>query len=127
MAIKIDVQKSYEEVEISGVVYRVDLNDDRLKEYIKAFDEFRDESLKISEKEFVEMSKEEQAEATKRNYEIMEKVTDLMLGTGSFEKVYNDTGRSLMVMTNVLFQLIQIVEDKLTNFKLDKKSYYVGK
>lgn len=127
MAIKIDVQKTYEEVDIAGTVYKVDLNDEKLKEYMKAFEEFREESEKLNKKDFHEMSEAEQKEATDKSNELMKKVSDLILGKGSFEKVYHDTGCSLMVMTHILVQLIEVVNNKMAAFKSKGAAYYTGK
>jgi hypothetical protein len=127
MAIKINVQKSYEEVDIAGKIYIIDLNDDKLKEYTRAFHEFRTEANKLSEKDFVEMSKEEQEAEEKKNYELMEKLGDLLLGEGSFRKVYHDIGKSLMVMAEIIMQLMEVVNSRVENFKNKGKSYYTGK
>lgn len=127
MAIKIDVQKAYEEVDIAGKIYVMDLNDEKMKEYTKAFNEFRKESFKLSEKDYAEMTTEEQEEAEKKNYELMEKVSDLLLGEGSFQKVYRDTGKSLMVMADILLQLMDVVNGRLETFKNKEKAYYTGK
>ncbi|WP_026584199.1 hypothetical protein [Bacillus sp. J33] len=127
MAIKINVQKAYEEVDIAGKVYVMDLNDHKLQEYTKAFKEFRKESLNLSEKDFADMTEDEQTSAERKNLELMEKVADLLLGKGSFQKVYRDTGKSLMIMADILLQLMDVVNGKLETFKKREKTYYTGK
>lgn len=127
MAIKINVQKAYEEVDIAGKVYVMDLNDHKLQEYTKAFKEFRKESLNLSEKDFADMTEDEQTSAERKNLELMEKVADLLLGKGSFQKVYRDTGKSLMIMADILLQLMDVVNGKLETFKKREKAYYTGK
>jgi hypothetical protein len=127
MAIKIDVQKSYEEVDIGGDIYILDLNDDKIQEYIAAFDDFQKELEKLGKKDLESMSKAERDQFTKQNQELIEKLTDLMLGNGSFVKVYQKTGKSLMVMTDILVQLMGVVTDKVEKFKSKGKAYYTGK
>lgn len=127
MAIKINVQKAYETVDIAGNEYVMDLSDDNLKKYDQAFREFREESLNLSEKQFEGMTEQEQKEAEQKNYEIMEKVSDLLLGEGAFAKVYRDTGKSLLVMADVLLQLMDVVQGRLETFKKRERSYYTGK
>ncbi|MBT2688258.1 hypothetical protein J7I93_08700 [Bacillus sp. ISL-47] len=127
MAIKINVQKAYEEVDIAGKVYVMDLNDHKLQEYTKAFKQFRKESLNLSEKDFADMTEDEQTSAERKNLELMEKVADLLLGKGSFQKVYRDTGKSLMIMADILLQLMDVVNGRLETFKKREKAYYTGK
>ncbi|WP_394136853.1 hypothetical protein [Cytobacillus oceanisediminis] len=127
MAIKIDVQKAYEEVDIAGKIYMMDLNDDKLKEYSNAFKEFRKESLNLSEKDYEAMTEKEQEAAEKKNAELMEKLADLLLGKGAFQKVYRDTGKSLMIIADILLQLMDVVNGRLETFKKREKAYYTGK
>jgi hypothetical protein len=127
MAIKIDVQKSYEEVDIAGDLYILDINDDKIKEYTSAFDNFQKESEKLSKKELESISKAEIDEFSKKNQELIEKLVDLMLGEGSFVKIYHKTGKSLMVMTDILVQLMEVVTNKIEKFKSKGKAYYTGK
>jgi hypothetical protein len=127
MAIKIDVQKSYEEVDIAGDIFILDLNDEKIKEYTAAFDDFQKESEKLSKKDLESMSKDERDKFSKQNHELLKKVTDLMLGDGSFVKIYHKTGKSLMVMTDILVQLMEVVTNKIEKFKSKGKAYYTGK
>lgn len=127
MAIKINVQKAYEEVEIADKIYRMYLNDEKLREYDKVFRKFRKESLKMSERDYSKMTDKEQKAAEKENYEIMFSVVELLLGEGSFEKVYADTGKSLLVMTDIIMQLMEVVGKRMQAFKKREKAYYTGK
>lgn len=66
MAIKIDVQKTYEEVEILDSIYRLELNDESMNRYDKVFLKFRKESLKMSERDYSKMTSKEQKAKRKR-------------------------------------------------------------
>ncbi|MFD5849704.1 hypothetical protein ACFWGC_05865 [Cytobacillus pseudoceanisediminis] len=127
MAIKIDVQKTYEEVEIADKVYRMYLNDESLREYDKVFKRFRKESAKMKDRDYSDMTEKEQKAAEKENYEIMFTVVEVLLGEGSFEKVYADTGKSLIVMADIILQLMEVVGKRMQTFKKREKAYYTGK
>ena len=127
MAIKIDVQKTYEEVEILDSAYRLELNDESMKRYDKVFLKFRKESLKMSERDYSKMTSKEQKAAEKENHEMMFEVTEALLGEGSFEKIYSETGKSLLVMADIIMQLMQVVDKRLKVFKEKEKAYYLGK
>ncbi|UQX56135.1 hypothetical protein M5V91_11190 [Cytobacillus pseudoceanisediminis] len=126
MAIKIDVQKTYEEVKIADKIYRMYLNDAKLREYDKVFRKFRKESVKMSERDYSKMTDKEQKSAEKENYEIMFSVVELLLGEGSFEKVYKDTGNSLLVMADIIMQLMEVVGKRMQAFKREKKPITQG-
>lgn len=127
MAIKIDVQKTYEEVEIADKVYRMYLNDESLREYDKVFKRFRKESAKMKDRDYSDMTEKEQKAAEKENYEIMFTVVEVLLGEGSFENVYADTGKSLIVMADIILQLMEVVGKRMQTFKKREKAYYTGK
>lgn len=126
MAIKIDVQKTYEEVEIIDSVYRLELNDESMKKYDKLFLKFRKESLKMSERDYSKMTEKERKAAEKENHTMMFEVTEALLGEGSFEKIYSETGRSLFIMADIIMQLMQVVDKRLSIFKEKEKAYYLG-
>jgi hypothetical protein len=127
MAIKINVQKSYEELDIAGVTYILDMNDEKMKGYVKAFHKYEKEAKKLAAKDFTDMTEAEQAEATDMNREIMEEILDLLLGEGSFAKIYRDTGKSLMVVAHIILQIMDVVGTRAETFKNQEKAYYTGK
>lgn len=127
MAIKIDVQKTYEEVEIVDSVYRMSLSDESMKAYDKVFKKFRKESLKMSERDYSKMTDKEQKAAEKENHAMMFEVVEALLGEGSFDKIYSDTGKSLLVVADIIMQLMGVVDKRLKVFKEKEKAYYLGK
>ena len=57
---KFEFEKSYEEIEINGKPYKVDLSDDKLKEYQIKFQQFFNEAQELQKADVEKTSLEEQ-------------------------------------------------------------------
>lgn len=120
MAIKIQVNKSVEEFDIAGKIYQMDMSDDAIKRYRSEWIKFEKEANDLAEKQDSEETEQEAKELLARLY-------DLFLGRGSFEKIFNDTGKSSLVVTDILKQIMDVVEIKYRSKSNENKAKYLNK
>lgn len=124
---KFEFKKSYEEIDIAGEVYRVDLSDEKVKMYQKAFKSFYEEGQKISEVDIEKLSDGEQEELLSKQLETMKLVTETVLGKGTFEKLYELSGRSTVNYMDLLLFVSEVMQEKAENLKEDARKKYVKK
>ncbi|WP_078379160.1 hypothetical protein [Sutcliffiella halmapala] len=117
MAIKIQINKSVEEFDIAGTIYEMDMSDEALKKYRKEWETF---NLQVAALE--KLPNDEAAEQKAK--ELFIQVYDLFLGQGSFEKIFNATGKSSWLMIDILKQMMDVVNIKYTSLKAEKKQQY---
>jgi hypothetical protein len=122
---KFEIKKSYEEVDIEGDVYRIDVSDNKIKSYIM---EGYNLQKVINELNLSETETAEELEAQFEEIKDAEKkVTDLLLGEGAFEKIYPKTGESIHVLADVLYQVIDYLNEKQKEDLEKKKAKYTKK
>lgn len=127
MVRKIEIKKSYEEVEIGNKVYRVDLGDDKVKEYQDFFNDYQKEAEKLEKTDVTKLSPSEQDEYRERSRELTKRTFDVILGQGAFEEIYELTGRSSIVMFDIISQVMDIINERSNEFKEKAKEYYTKK
>ncbi|MGJ9460284.1 hypothetical protein [Oceanobacillus sp. CF4.6] len=120
------VKKSYEEVEIEGEVYKIDLNDNKLKSYMLEGHKLKEEADKI-----LDMSEDATAEEIEKGLdevkELTKQATDSVLGKGAFDNIYPKTGPSINNMADVLFQVIDYLNEKQKEDLDKQKAKYTKK
>jgi hypothetical protein len=123
-----EFKKSYEEVEINSKVYKLDMSDDKIQEYQRLFIEFYKRTQEI-EKEFPgdEFTVEQQQEFMNKSTELLKETVDALLGEGSFDVLYVESGKSLMNVTDLLVFITDVVKDRIETTKEDKASKYLKK
>jgi hypothetical protein len=124
---KFEFAKAYEEVEIAGKVYRVDFSDEKLEQYQRKFKQFYEEAQQFTEKEIEKLSIDEQSELLKKQRQNMKEVTEMMLGEGTFEELFELAGRSTVNYMDLLEFLSEILAEKTEKMKEDKRKKYVKK
>jgi hypothetical protein len=127
MVRKIEIKKSYEEVEIGNKVYRVDLGDDKVKEYQDFFNDYQKEAEKLEKTDVTKLSPSEQDEYREQSKELTKRTFDVILGPGAFEEIYELTGRSSIVMFDIISQVMDIINERSNEFKEKAKEYYTKK
>jgi hypothetical protein len=127
MVRKIEIKKAYEEVEIGNKIYRVDLGDDKVKEYQDFFNEYQKEAEKLEKTDVTKLSPLEQEEYRNRSKELTKRTFDVILGEGAFEEIYELTGRSSIVMFDIISQVMDIINERSNEFKEKAKEYYTKK
>jgi hypothetical protein len=117
-----EFKKSYEELKINDRVYRIDLSDDKVKEYRKVFVEFHDQSVLIQN-----VDGEDQEQLFDKSKEMVTKVIDTLLGAGSFVTLYEESGNSLLNMVDLVACLTDVVREKTEEFQTSNLDKYLKK
>ena len=105
MAIKIQTEKPEIPVEIGNLRFSFDLSDESIKK-------FRKEALEV-QKEFHSITvSEDDEEALEQAKSVLKRGFELILGEGSFEKIY-DMSPSVMTCMNYFVQLEEGIEQEL--------------
>jgi hypothetical protein len=122
-----DFKKSYEELKIDGEIYKIDLSDDKVKEYQRAFVDFQVKSQELqiaSDKAITPELKEEFMDKSKA---LVGETIDLLLGGQSFNKLYESSGRSLINMIDLVLFLTEIIQSKTEELKSSTLEKYIKK
>lgn len=121
--------KAIEVVEIEGDKFEIDLSDDKRKEYAIEGQRLQQEMRKIQERtaENNTMTEAEIAKELDNLREITKNAMDKILGTGAFDKIYPKTNRSVVATADVLYQVIDYIQQKERERFEEKRSKYVRK
>lgn len=122
---KFEFKKAYEEIEISGDVYRIDMSDQKIKEYQVEFHEFYKDSRRFEKINVEELEVEEQAKVLDDALAMVKKITESLLGKGTFEELYKKSGKSINNMIDLIDYLADIVEQKLKSNSEKKRNKYL--
>ena len=121
--------KAIEVIEIDGDKFEIDLSDDKRKEYATEGLRLQQEARKIQERT-AENNVMTEAEVTKELdnlREITKGAMDKVLGVGAFDKIYPKTNRSVVATADVLYQVIDYIQQKEEEQFEAKRSKYVRK
>lgn len=127
MAIKIQVEKVTEDVEIGSLTYTLDLSDEKIEEQLAFYDKFKNKTDKYEGVDLSTVDAATRKEIMDDRKQTVKEMVEALLGEGQFEPVYNEVGRSLVVMSNVIVQLTEIMQERITNISEKSKTYYTGK
>lgn len=122
---KFEFKKTYEEVEIAGKVFRIDLNDDKVFEYQESFNKYGKEMQEDSGANIESFGKEEQKEFFDKQLQRIKEVIEIMLGKDSFEHIYEASGRSIINLAELVTYLSNLIGEKTVNIRDEKKKKYV--
>lgn len=124
---KFEFGKSYEEVEINGKPYQIDFSDDKLKQYQDMFYKFYQEAQEIGQADIEKMTTEEQKALLDKQRQNMKTVTETLLGEGTFEELFELAGRSTWNYTKLIEFLAEIIEERFSELKEERRKKYVKK
>lgn len=124
---KFEFKKSYEEVELAGKVYKIELNDERLLVYMKAFDKFYTKSNELHEIETEKLDIKAQEEVLNEMAEMIEEILDLLIGEGAYDELYKKSGQSVINMVDVVLFVGDVVGERMEQSREEKKQQYVKK
>lgn len=124
---KFEFEKSYEEIEINGKSYKIDLSDNKLKEYQIKFQQFFNEAQELQKADVEKTSLEEQEALLEKIRNLMKIITDSLLGEGTFDELFELAGRSTWNYMNLIYFLIETVNTKFESVKEEKRKRYVKK
>ena len=121
--------KAIEIIEIEGDKFEIDLSDDKRKEYAIEGNRLQLEARRIQDRtaENNHMTESEIAEELDNLRKITKDVMDKVLGAGAFDKIYPKTNRSVVATADVLYQVIDYIQQKEEELFEEKRSKYVRK
>jgi hypothetical protein len=118
-------KSTVEEFKINGEVYSIDFADDKVKEYQKTFRAFYDKAMEMQKR--IDAAKAGNGENEEKLLEetkaVVKGIIDVLLGANKFEIIYEQSGRSLMNVLELVSFLSDVVKektDKATNSHVDK-------
>lgn len=104
--IKIHINKAIEEFDILGQVYQMDMSDEAINRYRKAWKEFDEKTTELQ-------LREQKGEDVEEEYkQLFVGLYNLFLGLAAYQKIYNDVGRSTIIMADILKQIIDVIDTK---------------
>lgn len=118
-------KKSYEEVEIAGETFQIEFTDDKVLQYNKSFDKFYQETKKLNKIDVSASNVEEQHELFGKMQDLVKRVTEELLGKGSYTKLYAASGSSLINMIEMVEYLSEVVGEKTERIREDRKNKYL--
>ncbi|MDF9296108.1 hypothetical protein [Geobacillus stearothermophilus] len=122
---KFEFGKAYEEIEINGKGYRVDFSDDKLKQYQDMFYKFYQEAQEIEQADIEKMTQEEQTALLDKQRQNMKTVTETLLGEGTFDELFELAGRSTWNYMKLIEFLAEIIEERFSEIKEERRKKYV--
>ena len=125
--IKIDLELSVQEFEILGAVYKINYNDEGLKNLQKQSRKFFDKIEGLNELKPEKMTAKQEKEYEEAYYLAIKDIIDSFFGEGSYEELYEKTNRSLFVMLKIIEGVYSWIEKEFLTAKKEKKSYYTKK
>lgn len=124
MVKKFELDKGYEEVEIADKTYRIDLSDEKRKMYQQKSREMQKESEKLNNMGD-DISEEEASVLIDEVKEVTRDLSDLLLGEGAFEEIYEKANESVIIVVDVIFDVVNYINE-LDNEKFEaKKEKYI--
>lgn len=125
MTRKFEFKKTYEEIEVADKKYQIDFSDEKVKEYGRAFKKFGEDYKKLFAIDESKMSEEEALDHFEQIQNLVKEMFEVMLGKGSYDSLYEASGKSIMNMFDFIEYLGEIVIEKQSRLKVDKSAQYL--
>jgi|SRR5690606_3024239 len=122
---KFEFKKTFEEVEIAGKVYRIEFSDDKIREYQEKFHSLEADVQELLNVEETKLTKEEREDRFEKGKQLVRNVIDMLLGEGSFDELYEKSGRSIINMYDLVEFLAEIVNERSAQNREEKRQQYV--
>jgi hypothetical protein len=124
---KFEFKKTYEEVEVAGKNYQLDFSDDKLKMYRNEFKTFKTDYEKLLAMDESKMSEDEALDHFEQIQELVKRMIETILGKGTYDSLYEASGRSIMNMFDFIKYLGEMVAEKSSRNVVDKSAEYLKK
>jgi hypothetical protein len=124
---KFEFKKTYEEVEIAGKVYKVDLQDESVKKYQKQFNSFTEQSMQLQEAAKENMTVDEQAAFLDQSKELAMVTINTLLGENAFDELYEASGKSLINVMDLINFLTEVIREKAGELQAQTVDKYLKK
>ena len=123
---KFDFEKTYKEVDVAGILFKVEFNDDALNKYQKALKQFKrgTDELQSMIPDFEAASDKEIDALTEKQKDLTKQVVETFLGEGTFEDLYEIAGRAVANLLNLVHYLNDIyVEESMKTAEKSQSKY----
>lgn len=118
-------KKSYEEIKINEKVYRLDLADDKLTGYQSLFKKYYDKTQEMQKVDVAALDENESLEFINKSKEIVSVLLNAILGEGSFDVIYEESGRSLVNVSDLILYLMDVINERTNSVREDKHNQYL--
>jgi len=122
---KFTFDKSYEEIDLEGKIYKIDMSDEAIKKYQLAMHKYHVEAQKLEKVDVSKLDFEEQKKTFIQALELQKKFIETILGKGSFDELYEKSGKSSSNMVELVVFLGEIIGDKVKKLKEKQRNLYV--
>ncbi|MCT8138645.1 hypothetical protein H1D32_13375 [Anaerobacillus sp. CMMVII] len=119
-------EKPYEEFEVNGKVYQVHYDDDSMESYRKQALVYKNGVEQFITVDLDQISAEEQEELKENAEKLTTDLIEMFFGKGTFNEIYEVSGRSYINVSNLLRFMFDWVNTKIGNLEQIKKDYYTA-
>jgi hypothetical protein len=119
-----EFKSSVEEFKIGDKVYQIDFSDQKVKSYQRSFVNFHVKSQELSDK-IDKATPEIQEILFDQTLQLVKELLDQLLGSGSFDELYEKSGKSLINMMDLIAFLSEVVVEKADKAKNERLEKYV--
>jgi hypothetical protein len=125
MTRKFEFKKTYEEIEVGNKTYKMEFNDEKMKEYQQEFTKVRDSYIKLLEVDETKMNEEEALKHFEDIKSLAKKSLNVLLGEGSFDSIYEASGHSIINVYDFVWYLAEIVKERSVENNKSKRDKYL--
>lgn len=122
---KFTFDKSYEEIDLEGKIYKIDMSDKAIKEYQIAINKYHKEAQKLESVEISKLDFEEQKKVFIQALELQKKFIETILGEGTFDELYEKSGQSSSNMIDLVVFLGEVVGERVKKLKEKQLNRYL--
>ncbi|MER2057242.1 MAG: hypothetical protein ABTA16_00380 [Niallia sp.] len=125
---KFEFKQTYQEIEVAGKVYKVYFDDNQMKKYRDLYNKFNAVVKKTEGVNVEDLTNEQQDEYETEQRNTIKEFVDNTLGEGSFDELYEASGKSTYNMAELVYYIMQISEEYIGEKQEAKKDkHYLGK
>lgn len=117
--------KSYEEVDIAGKTYQIDMSDKAIKEYQIAINKYHKEAQKLESVEISKLDFEEQKVKFNEAMQLQKDFIETILGEDTFDELYEKSGQSSSNMIDLVVFLGEVVGERVKKLKEKQLNRYL--
>lgn len=117
--------KSYEEVDIAGKTYQIDMSDKAIKEYQIAINKYHKEAQKLESVEISKLDFEEQKVKFNEAMQLQKNFIETILGKDTFDELYEKSGQSSSNMIDLVVFLGEVVGERVKKLKEKQLNRYL--
>ncbi|MEC1552537.1 hypothetical protein P9D28_08865 [Bacillus haynesii] len=125
--IKIELDKPVQDFELGGKVFEVRYDDESLKSYEKVYLKMKKSYEEYEKINDLAATEKQLQEAEKKMTALVKELIELYFGKGSFDHVYEASGKSILNVQKVAAFVIKNLNEKATRDLEDKAANYLKK